>query len=102
MQKTQLIIKTISTLDLRKNFGELTNQVLYSNTALKVTKNKNKTFIILPLKYYEEENVQCSKSSESQNLINDFRKTREKLNKKDLKINNLTWSEFIKKDRHSH
>ena len=101
MNNSNLKTKTVSTLDLRKKFGELTNQVIYGNTVLKVTKNKDKAFVILPLEHYREYEKQ-EKNPRKQNLINKFRQLRANLNKRNLKIDGLSWSEFIKQERKSH
>lgn len=100
-------IKTISTLDLRKRLGELTDEVLYANVWLKVTKNRNKALLVKP---WEEGTGAYAGSQEDATLkkreVDDFMQKLDRIRKENSKrtqlVDGISWSAFIRKDRRTH
>ncbi|MEW6610916.1 MAG: hypothetical protein AB1352_04830 [Patescibacteria group bacterium] len=102
-------IKTISSLELRKRFGELTDEVLYSNVWLKVTKNRKKAFLMKPWEegaHYLHKSISSEIEAAKKRNMEEFLKKLDRLRKQAAKksklINGMSWSEFIQYDRHHH
>ncbi len=102
-------IKTISSLELRKRFGELTDEVLYSNVWLKVTKNRNKAILVRPWEegtHSSHIGTTSEKDIAKKRRVEEFLKKLDRLRKQTAKksklINGMSWSEFVHYDRHHH